>query len=90
MEEQQLESDLKELIIECLALEDMSPEDIDSDMTLFGVGLGLDSVDALELGMALQKKYQVEVKAEDETTREHFSTVRNLAKFIAQSGNSAE
>lgn len=87
MDEQQLEIELKELIIDCLALEDMSPDDIASDMVLFGDGLGLDSVDALELGMALQKKYQIEVKAEDESTREHFSTVQNLAKLVARNNS---
>ena len=78
-----LEQELKELIINTLALEDMSPDDISSDVTLFGEGLGLDSIDALELGVALQKKYSVKVEADSEENRRHFSNVRNLALFVA-------
>ena len=51
-----LELEIKQLIIDALNLEDMSPGDIDNDNQLFGEGLGLDSIDALELGMALKKK----------------------------------
>lgn len=82
-----LEEELKAMIIECLALEDMSPQDISSDMILFGEGLGLDSVDALELGLELQKRYGVELKADDEDTKEYFRCVGNLAKFIASQKN---
>jgi len=59
-----LEHDIKTLIIEALGLEDISVDDINSDQTLFGEGLGLDSVDALELGLAIQKKYGIKIDAD--------------------------
>lgn len=80
-----LELEIKKLIIEALDLEDITPEDIVSDEPLFDEGLGLDSIDALELGMALQQTFAVQIDAEDETTREHFRSVSNLAKFVAAS-----
>lgn len=78
-----LEHDIKVLIIESLGLEDMTPQDIDSDANLFGDGLGLDSVDALELGLALQKTFGVSIDADTRDMRHHFSTVANLSKFVA-------
>lgn len=77
-----LENELKEFIVSTLALEDVSPEEIEDDTILFGDGLGLDSVDALELGVAIQKKYGVKISAKSEETRTHFTNVRNLAAFI--------
>ncbi|EYC51166.1 acyl carrier protein [Hylemonella gracilis str. Niagara R] len=79
---QQLEQDIKELIISSLALEDVSPQDIDPTAPLFVEGLGLDSIDALELGLALQKRYGVTLSADSEETRRHFSSVRALAAFV--------
>ena len=58
----ELELELKQLIIDSLDLEDISADDIDSDDALFVDGLGLDSIDALELGVALQKKYGIKLK----------------------------
>ncbi|MFY0182517.1 phosphopantetheine-binding protein [Stenotrophomonas sp. PUT21] len=80
---QALEHEIKELIISSLSLEDISPEDIDSTAPLFVEGLGLDSIDALELGLALQKKYGVSLSADSEETRRHFSSVRALSEFVA-------
>ena len=80
---QQLEREIKELIISSLSLEDISVEEIDSDAPLFVEGLGLDSIDALELGLALQKKYGVSLSADSEETRRHFSSVRALTEFVA-------
>nr|WP_284500245.1 phosphopantetheine-binding protein [Microbulbifer sp. GX H0434] len=77
--------ELKDLIIEVLNLEDITPEEIQSDEPLFGEGLGLDSIDALELGLALQKKYNISIDAESETTKTHFASVDNLARFVAES-----
>ncbi len=74
--------ELKQLIIASLDLEDISPADIDASKPLFGDGLGLDSIDALELGVAIQKKYQVKLDANSAETRQHFYSVENLAKFI--------
>ena len=67
-----LEEEVKRLIIESLQLEDITPADIDTDAPLFGDGLGLDSIDALELGVAIRKRYNVEFSAESEDTRRHF------------------
>ena len=74
--------ELKQLIITSLDLEDITPADIDASKPLFGDGLGLDSIDALELGVAIQKKYHVKLDASSADTREHFRSVENLAKFI--------
>jgi acyl carrier protein len=79
----QLEHDIKELIIEALGLEDIAPDDIARDANLFGDGLGLDSVDALELGLALQKRYGIAIDAETRNMRHHFATVANLSEFVA-------
>lgn len=78
----QLEDEVKQLIIDVLQLEDISINDIDTDAALFGDGLGLDSIDALELGVALQKRYQIALSANSEETRRHFSSVRSLANMI--------
>lgn len=81
---QQLEDEIKRLVIEALEIEDLRPENIDPTAALFVEGLGLDSIDALELGLALQKKYGVELKGESQETRQHFSSVRALAAFVSQ------
>ncbi|MGH8292560.1 MAG: phosphopantetheine-binding protein [Gammaproteobacteria bacterium] len=74
--------ELKQLIITSLDLEDVTPADIDPHAPLFGDGLGLDSIDALELGVAVQKKYHVKLDASSADTRQHFHTLENLARFI--------
>ena len=79
---QALEQEIKELIIASLNLEDVRPEDIDSDAPLFVEGLGLDSIDALELGLALQKKYGVKMSADSAETRKHFASVNALAALV--------
>lgn len=79
----ELEQQLKQLIIDSLGLEDMSIEDIDTDATLFGDdGLGLDSVDALELGLAVQKTFGLQLDSEKQSIRDHFESVATLAAFI--------
>jgi len=80
---QQLEQEIKELIIDVLQLEDITPADIDAAAPLFGEGLGLDSIDALELGVALQKRYGINLSANAEETRRHFASVQSLAAMIA-------
>jgi len=75
-EQKQLEEELKELIVDGLVLEDVTPEDIDADEPLFNTGVGLDSVDALELVMLLQKEYGIDVSNPDEETKQHFNTGR--------------
>jgi len=76
------EQALKELIIEALNLEDLTPDDIDTEAPLFGDGLGLDSIDALELGVAVRRKYGVNFDVDSEEIRDHFASVASLARFI--------
>jgi acyl carrier protein len=78
-----IEADLKKMIVEVLALEDVRPEDIGSDENLFDEsGLALDSIDALELGVNIQKKYGVKIDPQDKNIAAHFRSVRALATFI--------
>ena len=78
-----LELELKKLIITALELEDITPEDIKSEAPLFNEGLGLDSIDALELGIALQKKYNIKFKENSEDNKKYFASVKALAEFIS-------
>lgn len=78
-----LDREIKDLIIESLALEDLRAEDIDSGAPLFVDGLGLDSIDALELGLALQKRFGVQLSADAADNRKHFASVNALAAFIS-------
>ena len=72
---------IKRLIVESLNLEGMSPEMIGDETPLFGEGLGLDSVDALELVVALEKEFGIKIKSQ-EIGREVFSSVSTLSEFI--------
>ncbi len=78
-----LELELKKLIIDALNLEDIEPDEIESEEMLFVEGLGLDSIDALELGMEIQKKYGIKISAQTDDIKTHFASVANLAKFIS-------
>ena len=82
MEKNTLIQEIKQLIIDSLDLEDMTVEDIDTNAPLFVDGLGLDSIDALELGIALKKKYGIEFKSNKEQNKEYFRSVETLADFI--------
>ncbi len=77
-----LEREIAELIVSCTGLEEVRAEDIDPEAPLFVEGLGLDSIDALEIGVALNKKYGVRLTADSEDNRKHFASVRNLAAFV--------
>lgn len=79
---QDLYSEIKNLIISTLNLESLSVDDIDTDAPLFGDGLGLDSIDALELGLAIKNQYGVVLSAESQEVRQHFYSVAKLAAFI--------
>jgi acyl carrier protein len=81
-----LQTELKELIIKSFNLEDITPDDIDASEELFGAGLGLDSIDALELGLVIKKNYNITVDAGDPNIREHFASVANLAAYISSNG----
>ena len=83
MEKSPEEQKLAELIVEVLNLEDVTPDDIEPEDNLFD-GLGLDSIDALEIAVAVSQNYGVHIKAEDEETKEVFRTLRTLSAFIGQ------
>ncbi|GAB2179340.1 phosphopantetheine-binding protein [Dongia sp. agr-C8] len=90
MDELALQQEIKQLIVDALKLEELRPQDIDSDEILFGDGLGLDSIDALELGVAIRKKYRIKIENITDEVKAHFRTVRSLALFIrAQHGDGA-
>lgn len=78
------EEDIKKLIIQSLELEDITINDIEDDTPLFGESLGLDSIDALELGMALKKKYNVVLSSDKELNKKYFYSVKTLADFIRE------
>lgn len=78
-----LSTEIKQLIIDTLNLEGMTPEEIDAEAPLFGDGLGLDSIDALELGLALKNRYGVVLSAESEDMRQHFYSVETLVNFVS-------
>lgn len=78
----ELHSEIKQLIIDSLNLEGLTPDDIETEAPLFGSGLGLDSIDALELGLAIKGKYGLVLAAEDQDTRRHFASVAALAAFV--------
>ena len=79
---QALYLEIKNLIITTLNLDELSAEDIDTDAPLFGDGLGLDSIDALELGLAVKNQYGIVLSAEGEEMRQHFFSVATLAAYI--------
>ena len=78
------EARLASLIVEVLNLEDIKPEDIGPTQPLFDGGLGLDSIDALEIAVAVAQTYGVHLKAEDEETRAVFRDLRSLAGYISE------
>lgn len=77
----ELREELKQLIIDSLALEEITPSDIKDD-ELFNEGLGLDSIDALELGMALKRKYDITLESNKEENKKYFYSVSTLADFV--------
>lgn len=81
-----LEEEVKLMLIEVLQLEDVAPGDIDADAPLFADGLGLDSIDALDLGAALQQRYGITLPADALAMRAHLASVRTLAALIERHG----
>ncbi|MDH4282216.1 MAG: phosphopantetheine-binding protein [Myxococcales bacterium] len=77
-----IENRLKQLIVESLMLEDVVPDEIQDEAPLFGEGLGLDSIDALELALAIHKEFGIRTSADDERNREIFFSVKSLSDFI--------
>ncbi|OTG98763.1 phosphopantetheine-binding protein [Acinetobacter sp. ANC 4973] len=77
-----LADELKQMIIDVLALEDISIDDIKTEAALFGDGLGLDSIDALELGLALKKRYNIHLNAESAETKQYFKSIQSLVTLV--------
>ncbi len=77
-----IKEDIKKLIIESLALEEITPEDIKDDEPLFNEGLGLDSIDALELGMAIKRKYNISMEEDKDVNKKYFYSVNTLSEFV--------
>ena len=84
-EHESLHAELKKLIVETLALEDTTPDEIETDAPLFGEGLGLDSIDALEIAMVLEERYGVTLDDDPESNQRIFESVRSLTAFVAES-----
>jgi acyl carrier protein len=80
---EQLHDAVRRLIVDALMLEDVQPAEIEIQAPLFGEGLGLDSIDALELAIAIDKKFGVKIEAEDERNKEIFRSVESLSRHIA-------
>lgn len=78
----ELNTEIKQLIIDTLNLEDLTVNDIVTEDALFGNGLGLDSIDALELGLAIKTRYGIVLSAESAEMRQHFYSVKTLADFV--------
>lgn len=83
-EQSAAEAALATLLVESLNLEDESPAEIDPTEPLFGDGLGLDSIDALELALAISQQYGVQLRSDDERNREVFANLRSLSAFIEE------
>ena len=73
---------LKETVVSALDLEDLTPADIETDVPLFGEGLGLDSIDALELGMAVKKAFGVSFSSNPADNKQIFRSVKTLADYV--------
>lgn len=86
-----LKLEIKQLLIEALDLEHLTPADIDDDTPLFDTdGVGLDSIDALEIGIVLRQRYQVTIAADTENVRGHFRSINTLAAFVAAHRSESE
>jgi len=77
-----LKMELKKLLVDALKLDDVTPEQIEDAAPLFGEGLGLDSIDALELGVALRKRFSLKIETVNDDLKRHFRNVRSLAAFV--------
>jgi acyl carrier protein len=82
IDEREVEAELARLIVESLHLEGLEPGGIDPDAPLFGAGLGLDSLDMLELSMAIEQKYAVKLRSDDPDNEKIFASLRSLARYI--------
>jgi acyl carrier protein len=79
-----LHDTIKQLIVETLVLEDVTPAEIKTDAPLFGEGLGLDSIDSLEIAMVLEERFGLTLDDDPDTNREIFHSIGSLASFVAE------
>ena len=84
VEKTALENEVAQLIVEALNLEDVAPASIDPEAPLFREGLGLDSIDALELALAISKKYGFKLQSDDKQNSQIFRSLRALATHVEQ------
>lgn len=82
MTREEIETKLKEAVVSALDLEDLTPADIETDVPLFGEGLGLDSIDAMELGMAVKKAFGVSFSSHPADNKQIFRSVKTLADYV--------
>ena len=82
MTREEIETKLKETVVSALDLEDLTPADIETDVPLFGEGLGLDSIDAMELGMAVKKAFGVSLSSNPADNKQIFRSVKTLADYV--------
>ncbi len=73
---------IAQLLVEALNLEGVNAADIEPEAPLFGDGLGLDSIDALEIALAISQKFGVQMQADDDQTRQAFATLASLTEFV--------
>ncbi len=90
MTREEIESKLKDVIVSALDLEDLTAADIASEAPLFGEGLGLDSIDALELGMAVKKAFGVMFASDPAENRKIFYSVKTLADYVEQQNKAGQ
>lgn len=83
MKREELEEEIRQLVLSSVEVDGLTVADLPANAALFGDGVGLDSIDALEIGAALRKKYQVKFKANSDENREHFRSISTLADFIS-------
>lgn len=84
LDDNPLHNELKDLIVETLQLEDVTAAEIETDAPLFNDGLGLDSIDSLEIAMVLEERYGAVLADDPDVNREIFQNVRSLGKFVTE------
>ena len=89
MKRVELEEEIRQVVLSSVEVDGLTAADLPADAPLFGDGVGLDSIDALEIGAALRRKYQVKFKANSDENREHFRSISTLAAFIADNAGIA-
>lgn len=83
MKRKDLEEEIRQIILSSVEVDGLTAADLPAEAALFGDGVGLDSIDALEIGASLRKKYQVKFKSNSDENREHFRSIATLASFIS-------